>query len=210
MVWRAIGYTSWSTLIRIDGTLNSAHYISGVLRPVTLPFILALRNPTFKQGIYSRRANCQREILRSFCELVTELLLCIKWVLPELCRTGDPEGHTFSDVQDIRLRVTSMLRSMPKGASADSFQQLYLNDVKSAIGPITISLREKKEDLDDHSIQKGHEQELVVGVAMFQSWVRVLVQLKTIYKESRGSKSLCWGTWKFENWDASLGIVLVP
>ncbi|GFV74315.1 transposable element Tc1 transposase [Trichonephila clavipes] len=64
-----------------------------------------------------------------------------------------------------------------------------------------------QEDIGDHSIQKGHGHELV---AMLKSWVRVLVPLKTLHKESRGSKSLCWGTWKFENWDASLGIVLVP
>ncbi|GFW04114.1 transposable element Tcb1 transposase [Trichonephila clavipes] len=49
MVWDAIGYTSQSPLVRIDGTLNSARYISGVLRPVALPFIGVLRNPTFKQ-----------------------------------------------------------------------------------------------------------------------------------------------------------------
>ncbi|GFY03987.1 transposable element Tcb1 transposase [Trichonephila clavipes] len=42
----AIGYTS---LVLLDGTLNSARYIFGVLRPVALPFISALRNPTFQQ-----------------------------------------------------------------------------------------------------------------------------------------------------------------
>ncbi|GFY06030.1 transposable element Tcb1 transposase [Trichonephila clavipes] len=49
MVWGAIGFTSRSPLVRVDGTLNSARYISGVLRSVALPFIRALRNPTFKQ-----------------------------------------------------------------------------------------------------------------------------------------------------------------
>ncbi|GFX60918.1 uncharacterized protein TNCV_2275511 [Trichonephila clavipes] len=39
MVWGNIGYTSRSLLVRIDDTFNSARYISGVLRPVTLPFI---------------------------------------------------------------------------------------------------------------------------------------------------------------------------
>ncbi|GFU64974.1 hypothetical protein TNCV_4046401 [Trichonephila clavipes] len=63
-----------------------------------------------------------------------------------------------------------------------------------------------QEDIGDHSIH-GHK--LVVGVAMFKSWVRVLVPLKTLHKECRGSKSLCWGTRKLENWDSSLGIVLV-
>ncbi|GFV85682.1 transposable element Tcb1 transposase [Trichonephila clavipes] len=43
MVWGAIGYTSWLALVRIDGTLNSTCYISGVLRPMALPFIRALR-----------------------------------------------------------------------------------------------------------------------------------------------------------------------
>ncbi|GFT41774.1 transposable element Tcb1 transposase [Trichonephila clavipes] len=47
MVWGANGYTSRSPLIRIDSTLNNARYISGVLRPVALPFIRTLRNPTF-------------------------------------------------------------------------------------------------------------------------------------------------------------------
>lgn len=49
MVWGAIGYTSRSPLVRIDATLNSSRYISDVLRPVALPFIRALRNPTFQQ-----------------------------------------------------------------------------------------------------------------------------------------------------------------
>ncbi|GFT85571.1 transposable element Tcb1 transposase [Trichonephila clavipes] len=49
MVWDSIRYTSRSPLVQIDGTLNSAGYISGVLRPVALPFIRVLRNPTFKQ-----------------------------------------------------------------------------------------------------------------------------------------------------------------
>ncbi|GFX60086.1 transposable element Tcb1 transposase [Trichonephila clavipes] len=46
MVWGAIGYKSRSPLVR---TLNSAHYIYGVLRPVGLPFIRVLRNPAIKQ-----------------------------------------------------------------------------------------------------------------------------------------------------------------
>ncbi|GFW36116.1 hypothetical protein TNCV_4929791 [Trichonephila clavipes] len=35
----AIGHTPRSPLVRIDGTLNSVRYISGVLRPVSPPFI---------------------------------------------------------------------------------------------------------------------------------------------------------------------------
>ncbi|GFT79648.1 transposable element Tcb1 transposase [Trichonephila clavipes] len=49
MVWCAIGCMSRSPLVRTHGTLNSARFISGVLRPVALPFIRALRNPMFQQ-----------------------------------------------------------------------------------------------------------------------------------------------------------------
>ncbi|GFY01869.1 transposable element Tcb1 transposase [Trichonephila clavipes] len=48
MVWDANGYTSLSPLVR---TLNSARYISSVLRPVALHFIRALRNPTIQHVI---------------------------------------------------------------------------------------------------------------------------------------------------------------
>ncbi|GFX20069.1 transposable element Tcb1 transposase [Trichonephila clavipes] len=51
MAWDAIGHTSRLPLVRIDGILNSARYISGVLRPEVIPFIRVLRNPTFKQNI---------------------------------------------------------------------------------------------------------------------------------------------------------------
>ncbi|GFW83761.1 transposable element Tcb1 transposase [Trichonephila clavipes] len=49
MAWGHIGYTSRSPLVHIDGTMNSARFISGVLRPMTLPLFQALRNPTFQQ-----------------------------------------------------------------------------------------------------------------------------------------------------------------
>ncbi|GFW79066.1 hypothetical protein TNCV_214981 [Trichonephila clavipes] len=47
MAWGAIGYTFRSPLVCIDGALNSARYISGVLRPVSLPFVRALRKPAY-------------------------------------------------------------------------------------------------------------------------------------------------------------------
>ncbi|GFW88915.1 transposable element Tcb1 transposase [Trichonephila clavipes] len=49
MVWGAIRYMSRSPLVRTDGILNRGRYISGVLRPVVLLFILVLLNATFKQ-----------------------------------------------------------------------------------------------------------------------------------------------------------------
>ncbi|GFW47457.1 uncharacterized protein TNCV_4537471 [Trichonephila clavipes] len=49
MVWSGIRYTSRSPLVHPVSTLNSTRYTSGVLSPVFLPFIQALRNPTFQQ-----------------------------------------------------------------------------------------------------------------------------------------------------------------
>ncbi|GFS52728.1 transposable element Tcb1 transposase [Trichonephila clavipes] len=49
MVWGVIGYTSRLPLVHIDGTSNSARYISGVLRPVAIRFIRTLRDPMFQQ-----------------------------------------------------------------------------------------------------------------------------------------------------------------
>ncbi|GFX39796.1 hypothetical protein TNCV_2645591 [Trichonephila clavipes] len=48
-VWGVNGYTSRPPLVRIHGTLNRVRNISGVLRPVALPFIRVLQNPTFKK-----------------------------------------------------------------------------------------------------------------------------------------------------------------
>ncbi|GFU06537.1 uncharacterized protein TNCV_2023641 [Trichonephila clavipes] len=42
-------YTYRLPLVRSDVTLNSARYICGVLRPMALPFIRAMRNPTLEQ-----------------------------------------------------------------------------------------------------------------------------------------------------------------
>ncbi|GFU80366.1 transposable element Tcb1 transposase [Trichonephila clavipes] len=50
MVWGTTGYTFRSPLVRTNGILNSAHYISGMLRSMALPFIRALRDPTFQQN----------------------------------------------------------------------------------------------------------------------------------------------------------------
>ncbi|GFX85898.1 uncharacterized protein TNCV_2473001 [Trichonephila clavipes] len=42
MVWGAIQYTSRLSFVSIDGILSSSRYVSGVLRPVALPFPRAL------------------------------------------------------------------------------------------------------------------------------------------------------------------------
>ncbi|GFX87382.1 transposable element Tcb1 transposase [Trichonephila clavipes] len=74
MVWGAIGYMSRSPLVRIDGTLNSTRYISGLLRPVALCFIRVLRNPTFKQDNARQHV---AGIVRTFLE--TENVLLLSW-----------------------------------------------------------------------------------------------------------------------------------
>ncbi|GFV00008.1 transposable element Tcb1 transposase [Trichonephila clavipes] len=52
MAWGAIRYTSRSRLVRTDGTLSSARYISGVLRPLDLPFTRALLNPMLQRKMH--------------------------------------------------------------------------------------------------------------------------------------------------------------
>ncbi|GFY21047.1 transposable element Tcb1 transposase [Trichonephila clavipes] len=72
---------SWTPLAHIDGTLNRALYISGVLRPVALPFIRVLRNPTFKQD------NAQpyvTGIVRTFHDMENVRLLLWPTPLPDL------------------------------------------------------------------------------------------------------------------------------
>ncbi|GFT45504.1 uncharacterized protein TNCV_3781401 [Trichonephila clavipes] len=73
-VWGTIGYKSGSHLVYTDGTFNSAHYISGVLRPVALPFIRVIRKPTFKQD--NARPNVAG-IVRTF--LNTENVRLLPW-----------------------------------------------------------------------------------------------------------------------------------
>ncbi|GFV31829.1 transposable element Tcb2 transposase [Trichonephila clavipes] len=57
MIWGAIGYTSRPPFVRIDDTLNSARYISGMLQPVALFFIRVMpaRSPDLSpiQNVWS-------------------------------------------------------------------------------------------------------------------------------------------------------------
>ncbi|GFW50298.1 uncharacterized protein TNCV_4697141 [Trichonephila clavipes] len=55
-------------------TLNSAPYISCVLRPVAIPFIRALQNPTFKQYNAQPHVAC---IIRTFLD--TENVRQLRW-----------------------------------------------------------------------------------------------------------------------------------
>lgn len=49
MVWGGIGYTSRTPLVRIVGNLDSRRYLTDVLRPVVVPYLQGLRDPTFQQ-----------------------------------------------------------------------------------------------------------------------------------------------------------------
>ncbi|GFU87218.1 transposable element Tcb1 transposase [Trichonephila clavipes] len=48
IVWGGIGYHSRTSLVRIDGTLNSQRYISEVLEPVILPYLHGLATAIFQ------------------------------------------------------------------------------------------------------------------------------------------------------------------
>ncbi|GFX41218.1 transposable element Tcb1 transposase [Trichonephila clavipes] len=81
MVWSSIGYTSWLPLVCIDGLLNHARYISGVLQLVALPFIRVLQNPTFNHD------NAQLHvtgIVRTFLDTVNVRLLLWSARSPDL------------------------------------------------------------------------------------------------------------------------------
>ncbi|GFU76297.1 transposable element Tcb1 transposase [Trichonephila clavipes] len=76
MVWDTIGYTFQSSLVRIYGTLNSACYISGQLRPMALPFIRALRNYTFQQdNARAHVADIERTFLDTHGKQMFEMFL---------------------------------------------------------------------------------------------------------------------------------------
>ncbi|GFU56789.1 hypothetical protein TNCV_4041911 [Trichonephila clavipes] len=54
MVWGAIEYMFRSPLVPIDGPLDPACYISGVLQFVVLPFIRSLRTIRFSRMMHVR------------------------------------------------------------------------------------------------------------------------------------------------------------
>ncbi|GFW22396.1 transposable element Tcb1 transposase [Trichonephila clavipes] len=64
MVWGGIGYHSRTPLIRIAGTLNSQRYISELLEPVVLPYLLGLATAIFQQN--NARPHVARIVERFF------------------------------------------------------------------------------------------------------------------------------------------------
>ncbi|GFT08665.1 transposable element Tc3 transposase [Trichonephila clavipes] len=73
MVWGGIGYHSRTPLVRIAGTLNSQRYISEVLEPVVLSYLLGLDTAIFQQD--NARTHVARIVQRFFVNHQIELLL---------------------------------------------------------------------------------------------------------------------------------------
>ncbi|GFU49486.1 transposable element Tc1 transposase [Trichonephila clavipes] len=97
MVWGAIGYTCRSPLVRTDSILNSARYISSVLHSVSLPFIRALRNPTFQQN---NKQLYISGIIRTFLDTKNVRLLPWSARSPDL----SPIENTWSMVTELLAR----------------------------------------------------------------------------------------------------------
>ncbi|GFX29093.1 transposable element Tcb1 transposase [Trichonephila clavipes] len=72
MAWGGIGYHSRTRLVRIAGTLNSQRYISEVLEPVVLPYLLDLATAILQQD--NARPHVARIVQRFFVNHQIELL----------------------------------------------------------------------------------------------------------------------------------------
>ncbi|GFW22362.1 transposable element Tcb1 transposase [Trichonephila clavipes] len=72
MVWGGIGCHSRTPLVRIAGTLNNQLYISEVLEPVVLPYLLGLATAIFQQNI--ARPHVARIVQKFFVNHQIELL----------------------------------------------------------------------------------------------------------------------------------------
>ncbi|GFW72542.1 transposable element Tcb1 transposase [Trichonephila clavipes] len=49
IAWATIGYTTYTSLVRIDGNLNVDRNITGILRPVVVPYHQDLPNALYQQ-----------------------------------------------------------------------------------------------------------------------------------------------------------------
>ncbi|GFX41775.1 transposable element Tcb1 transposase [Trichonephila clavipes] len=73
IAWGGIGFHSRTPLVRIAGTLNSQHYLSGVLEPAVLPWIQRLPSAIFQQA--NARPHVARNVQEFFFTHQIELLL---------------------------------------------------------------------------------------------------------------------------------------
>ncbi|GFV09762.1 transposable element Tcb2 transposase [Trichonephila clavipes] len=67
MVWGAIAYDSWSTLIVMRGTLTGQSYVDDILRPHVGPFLNGLPGAIFQQdNARPHTARVSQDFLRHF------------------------------------------------------------------------------------------------------------------------------------------------
>ncbi|GFV57148.1 transposable element Tcb1 transposase [Trichonephila clavipes] len=72
MVWGSIGYHSRTPLVHISGTLNSQRYMSEVLEPVVIPYLLGWATAIFQQD--NARPHVARIVQMFFVNHQIELL----------------------------------------------------------------------------------------------------------------------------------------
>ncbi|GFT06889.1 transposable element Tcb2 transposase [Trichonephila clavipes] len=122
MVWRAIAYDRWSTLIVIRGTLTGQRYVDDILRPHVGPFLNGLPGAIFQHdNARPHTARVAQDFLRHFKTLPwparSPYLSPVEHVWDQLKRQM-PSCHSVHDlelaVQDlwpICLRTTFSLLS---------------------------------------------------------------------------------------------------
>ena len=90
MVWAAIGYTTSTFLIRIDGNLNADRYISDIFRPVVVHYLRGLSNFILQQDNAWPHAACQ---VLSFFDTQGIRLLLWPARFPEMSLTEKTSAH---------------------------------------------------------------------------------------------------------------------
>ncbi|KFM71222.1 Transposable element Tcb1 transposase, partial [Stegodyphus mimosarum] len=107
MVWSGIGYHSRTPLVRIAGTLNSQRYISEVMEPVLLPYLLGLPTAILQQD--NARPHVARIVQVFFVNLQIELLL---W--PARSPDLSPIEKMWSMVAEWLTQITSQAATPDK------------------------------------------------------------------------------------------------
>ncbi|KFM67050.1 Transposable element Tc1 transposase, partial [Stegodyphus mimosarum] len=100
MVWGGIGYYSRTPLVRIAGTLNSQRYISEVLEPVVLPYLVDLATAIFQHD--NARPHVARIVQGFFINRHIELLPC-----PARSSDLSPIENMWSMVAEQLTQITS-------------------------------------------------------------------------------------------------------
>ncbi|GFT10263.1 transposable element Tcb2 transposase [Trichonephila clavipes] len=142
MVWGAIAYDSWSTLIKMRGTLTGQRYVDDILRPHVGPFLNGLPGAIFQQD--NARPRTARFCLRfptsfsdsSMVHPLPRFLPCsargdqLKWQMPSCHPVHDSElavqdlwAHLPQD--NIRCLINSIPDRVPACIAAGGGPTLY-------------------------------------------------------------------------------------